>query len=84
MKYYINYNTGAGNETVEGTLEDAMQKAVEGLEYTQQNVNIYIADSASDDEPVAILRWYGCTPTEDDVVTCQFGDFGFYGEWEVA
>lgn len=81
MKYYINYNTGAGNETVEGTLEDAMQKAVEGLEYTQEDVNIYAADSG---KPVATLRWYGCTPTQDDVITCRFGDIGFYGEWEVA
>lgn len=81
MEYYINYNTGAGNETVKGSLEAVMKKAEEGLEYTQENVNIYAAGS---DKPVATLRWYGCTPTEDDVVTCQFGDFGFYGEWEVV
>lgn len=81
MKYYINYNTGAGNETIEGTLEDAMKRAEEDLEYTQEDVCIY---EEGDNVPAATLHWYGCTPTEDDIVTCQFGDFGYYGEWEVA
>lgn len=40
MKYYVNYGTGAGNEEVEGTLEDAMRVAEEGLTYTQQSVRI--------------------------------------------
>lgn len=84
MKYIINYNTGAGNEMVEGSLDDAMRIATENLSYTQEDVKIYAADTTIDDEPVAILRWYGCAPSDDDVVTCKFGDFGFYGEWEVA
>lgn len=77
MTYYVNYGTGAGNEEVEGTLEDAMRVAEDGLSYTQESVKI----EDEDGEEVAILPWYGTAPEEDDMVTCQFGDFGFYGEW---
>lgn len=77
MKYYVNYGTGAGNEDVEGTLEDAMKIAEEGLAYTQQSVSI----EDEEGKVVARLPWYGVAPEENDVVTCQFGDFGFYGEW---
>lgn len=77
MKYYVNYGTGAGNEYVEGTLEEAMKVAEDGLAYTQQSVSI----EDEDGKAVAQLPWYGVAPEEDDVVTCQFGDFGFYGEW---
>lgn len=31
MRYHINYGTGAGNECVDGTLEDAKKAAEEGL-----------------------------------------------------
>jgi len=34
MKYYVNYGTGAGNEEIEGTLEDAMRVAEEGLTFS--------------------------------------------------
>jgi len=27
------------------------------------------------------LPWWGVVPTEDDIVTAKFGDYGFYGEW---
>lgn len=77
MAYYVIYGTGAGNEEVEGTLEDAMRAAEEGLSYTQKSVKI----EDEDGEEVAVLPWYGTAPEEDDVVTCRFGDFGFYGEW---
>lgn len=77
MKYYINYGTGAGNEYVEGTLEDAKKVAEDGLSYTQTDVKVQTEDG----EDVAILKWYGVQPEKDDVVTAQFGDYGFYGEW---
>lgn len=54
-----------------------MRVAEEGLTYTQQSVRI----EGEDGEVIANLPWYGVAPEEDDVVTCQFGDFGFYGEW---
>lgn len=31
MGYYINYNTGAGNEHVDGTLEEAKKQQRKGL-----------------------------------------------------
>ena len=77
-KYYVDYNTGAGNFEVEGTLEEAMTAANEGLCYTQQWVKI-----KENDEVVAQLPWYGIKPEEDNVITAQFGDYGFYGEWIV-
>ena len=77
--YYINYGTGAGNEEVEGTLEEAMKIAEKGLTYTQESVGI----ENEDGETIAVLPWWGVEPGEDDIVTCQFGSFGFYGEWNV-
>lgn len=77
MRYYINYGTGAGNEYVEGPLEDAKKTAEEGLSYTQEDVKIQTEDG----EVVAVLKWYGVKPEEDDIVTAQFGEYGFYGDW---
>ena len=74
-KYLVDFGTGAGNEYAE-TLEDAKRIAEANLAYTQQNVNIY-----EDDEVVATLPWWGVQPEQDDVVTAQFGSFGFYGQW---
>ena len=36
-----------------------------------------------DIENIAYLPWYGVQPEEDDIVTATFGNFGFYGEWEI-
>lgn len=77
MKYYVNYGTGAGNEWVDGTLNEAMKVAEDGLSYTQQSVSI--VDEGGN--VVANLPWWGVAPGEDDFVTCRFGDYGFYGEW---
>lgn len=77
MRYYINYGTGAGNEYVEGTIDDAKKAAEDGLAYTQTDVKIQTEDG----EDVAVLNWYGVSPEENDVVTARFGDYGFYGEW---
>jgi len=74
-KYFIDFNTGAGNEYAK-TLEDAKRKAEENLAYTQQDVDIY-----EDDEIIATMPWWGTEPEQDDVVTTQFGNFGFYGQW---
>ena len=62
---------------MEGTLEDAKKIAEDGLAYTQTDVKIQTESG----EDVAVLNWYGVQPEEDDVVTAQFGDYGFYGEW---
>lgn len=80
MKYYINYHTGAGNETVDGTLEEAKRVADEDAAYTQQNIEIFDEDGDS----VAIRRWVGVDynngyESENPII---FGSFGFYDDWE--
>lgn len=77
MTYLVNFGTGAGNETVNGTIENAKRVAEDGLAYTQTDVKIQTQDG----EDVAVLPWYGVAPEDDDVVTARFGDYGFYGEW---
>ena len=74
-KYLIDFNTGAGNEYAK-TLEDAKRIAEANLAYTQQDVEIY-----ENDEVVARLPWWGTEPEQDDIVTTQFGVYGFYGQW---
>ncbi len=78
MRYYVNFGTGAGDEWVDGTLEDAKKAAENGLAYTQTDVRIQTEDG----EDVAVLKWYGVEPGEDDVVAARFGNSGFYGEWQ--
>ncbi len=75
--FYVNYGTGAGDEYIQGSLDDAKKLAEEGLAYTQQSVRIK-NESGKD---VAVLPWYDTEPEEYDVVTARFGDSGFYGEW---
>jgi len=80
-KFYIDFNTGAGNENAE-TLEEAKKIAIDGVSYTQEPVFIYIvSDGVIDSKTAAILPWYGVSPREDDIVLISYGDFGFYGDW---
>ena len=75
-KYYIDYGTGAGNEQITGTLEDAKKAAVEGARYTQTDITILL-----EGEVVACLAWSDCridVDDEDIEVVKDFGDFGFY------
>ena len=76
MDYFIDYNTGAGNESIKGTLEDAKKLAESNLSYTQKDVTI-----SANGEEAARLIWYGVSPQEGDFVTANYGDFGFYGGW---
>ena len=83
MKYRINYGTGAGDETVNGTLEQAMKVADDGAAYTQRDIRI--EDENSD--LVALRHWWGVKydPDEsDETDIIGFGDFGYYGEWTVV
>lgn len=75
-KYYVNFGTGEGNEEAD-TLDEAMELAVEGATYTQDPIII-----AEDGEEIARLPWYGVKAEEDDIITVDFGDYGFYGEWQ--
>lgn len=76
-RYFVNYGTGAGNEWVSGTLEDAKNIAEGGAAYTQTDIRI----QSENGEDVAVLNWYGVVPSDDDIVTVRFGDYGFYGDW---
>jgi hypothetical protein len=77
MKYFINHNTGAGNEYISGTLQEAKEAADAGIRYTQKDVVI-----ENDGEEVARRVWTG--GLEDIELfsnPIQFGDFGYYADW---
>ena len=74
-KYYIDYGTGAGNEWVIGTLEEAKRVAAEGVSYTRTDA-VILEDG---EEEVARLVWCDCPPDDDNIeVVVDFGGFGFY------
>lgn len=78
--YNIKYHTGAGDETVTGTLEDAMRVADEGAAYTQKDITI----EDSDGNEITRRVWFG-TGYDPDSDSQQdpicFGGFGFYADW---
>lgn len=80
QEWHIDYRTGAGNETVYGTLEQAKKIADDGAAYTQCDIVIMSADN----DVVAIRRWVGVNyengyESESPIL---FGTFGFYDDWE--
>lgn len=77
-KFYVDYNTGAGNFEFDGSLENAIKSAEADIAYTQQPVTIH-----SNGAEVARLPWWDVEANEDDVVTADYGQFGFYGEWSI-
>lgn len=80
MKYYINYNTGVGNEWAD-TLEEAKEIADAGACYTQQPITI----EDEDDNEICRRPWWGSQYNEDeaweDDPIC-FGEFGYFGDWQ--
>lgn len=81
MKYIICYNTGAGDEEIEGTLEEAKAYADKHACYTQQDIDIY----DESDKHICLRGWSGClSDLEDQEDPIQFGDFGYYGDWTDA
>ena len=87
-KYYINYGTGAGNEYVEGELEDAQKAADEGAAYTQCSISIFeVVNGETAREPECTRQWYGVAFDPDDYEdgesanVIRFGDSGYYDEW---
>ena len=72
-RYYIDYGTGAGNEWITGTLEEAKQTAAESVTYTQTDAVILEGG-----EEVARLVWCDFPPDDDIEVVVDFGGFGFY------
>lgn len=82
-RYYINYGTGAGNEYVDGYLEDAQRVADEGATYTQCSITIYAVNSNGDidDNPICERTWWGVAYDGDESDVIDFGSFGHYGAW---
>lgn len=77
--YTVNYHTGAGNSAAE-TLDDAKKVADNGACYTQQDITV-----EDEEGNVAARRtWYGCTDGISECISpIRFGNFGFYGDWEI-
>lgn len=77
--YYINYQTGAGNDTSD-TLEEAKRIADEGAAYTRQPIVI----EDEDGNEVSRRSWYGVEYNANEyycVDPILFGSFGFYSDW---
>ena len=78
-KYFITCGTGAGDEWVTGSLEDAKARADEQATYCQSDIVI------EDEDGYEVTRrvWYGYTPDSEDreCDIIEFGDFGFYNTW---
>lgn len=83
MKYTINYNTGAGNETYDtNEMMSLRALADEGAAYTQQPITI-------EDENGSVIcyrTWYDVKYDADDDSAAEdpieFGMFGHYGDWQ--
>lgn len=78
----IDFGTGAGNYSIEGTVETAMESADRDAAYTQQSITI-----KADDGEAYIRRWWSVEydpseteSTEDDII--DFGKLGYYEAWE--
>lgn len=81
MTFYIDYQTGMDRIEVNGDLRAAMRAVENDLGYTQKSVYIYNDDGYI----VACLPWWGYTYDEDDgPIVKQFGDWGWYGEWDLT
>ncbi|MDP4153199.1 MAG: hypothetical protein Q8865_07170 [Bacillota bacterium] len=79
MKYIVNYHTGFGDFNVEGSINQAKQRADDEATFTQQPISI-------DDEfgtEVIHRHWnqklYGIQLSENPL---KFGEKGYYDDWK--
>lgn len=75
-KFTINYGTGVVEVVEVETLEEAQTIAVDSMSYTQESVKI-----EQNGEVVATSTWYGVAADEENEVLADFGEYGFYAEW---
>ena len=82
MKYLVNFGTGVGNEYAD-TIEKAKEIAEEKATFTQASITIELVNDDDEEvtEVVAELLWSSMRATDEDEVTIDFGDLGFYEEW---
>jgi len=78
-RYHINYNTGIGNFTMKASLEEITKEVAIYLGFTQQGVTV----TDNNNNIVAVLPWISIPATDEDIITADYGDFGFYGAWEI-
>lgn len=76
---YVVEANGISYESDFDRLSLVKDEADKWISYCQSDLTIN-----KDNEVVAIRRWYGVEPTEEDKERdiIQFGSFGFYDEWE--
>lgn len=80
-RYLIDFQNGFYEEVEANSLEHAMKITYDKLAYTRNSVHV---KNQEDGEDLAILPWYGVAASEEDVVTADYGKFGFYGEWVIC
>lgn len=74
MSYFVNFGTGAVNETA-STVTEARRIAEEGIAYTGRDIRIEDGCGYS----LAVLPWYRTEPKEGEFVTSSFGRQVFMG-----
>lgn len=77
-EYTIDYGTGVTHVVEASSVQEAMEEAESQLSYTQESV--YLLHGGRE---VARLPWHGVSPEEDNVVIAKFGNYGYYGEWQM-
>lgn len=76
--FEIRLNSLMEVEEFHGTLEEAEKQADEGICYNQQDASIYYHGKLA-----ARRAWVGCLEgIDDNDDPIQFGDFGYYADWE--
>ena len=79
MKYILDCDNriGGGEYIVFNSLEDAQAYADRRASYCQRDINIYSM------KHTYCRRWWGtCSGIEECKDPIQFGNFGFYGDWQ--
>ena len=84
-KYYIDLDTGAGNEWFDGSLEDAKERASEAATYARCGVAIEDENgnivAERDFRPVPFDGDYSCYKIGKDADIVDFGVFGHLDAW---
>lgn len=61
-------------------LIEAMENVADDLTYTQCDVCI---KSCLNGDVLARLPFWSGDPEPEEIFTCKFGNYGYYGEWRV-
>lgn len=78
MTLSVDFGTGAGNYESNLPLMELIKVVNKELSFTQKPVKI-----SGPDGVVAVLRWWDGTAASL-FVTSSFGDFGYYGAWQIV